>query len=112
MNTQAAEKRWPVGKERLKVGEINSTRPLTVRIEFEDIDEVDSLHLTMFGEDGQSVTRRIPCKEEFDLQLSDEDQELSEKINASIYIISAKLTDGTSRIVSKGRVNWQTGTRK
>lgn len=106
------EKRWPVGKERARVGEISASQALEVNIRFEDIDDVESLEMIVFGDFGETTCKRLPVLEKFELQLTEEERSKAAQMNASLYIISAQLKDGSNRLVSKGRVNCQADTKK
>lgn len=104
--------KWPVGQERSQVGSINPFDTLCVKINFDDIDEVSRIDLVIFGDNGTSITRRLPCLDEIDILMTDSEVEFAGLNNASLYTVVAKLLDGSERIITKGRVNCPTAIQK
>lgn len=109
---QTINRRWPIGNERARVGEISATQALDVNIRFDDIDDVESLEMVIFGGSGKTISRPLPVLESLEIRLTEEERCEAAKMDASLYILSAKLKDGSNRLVSKGRVNCQAVTKK
>lgn len=102
--------KWPVGKERQMVGSINPYGPLAVKISFDEIDEVSRLDLTIFGGSGESISRRLPCQEDLELQMTDAEADFVRNNGQCVYALIARMYDGTDRVITKGRTSWQKDT--
>lgn len=106
-------KTWPNSAEKLKIGEISADSPLTVNIQFDDIDAFESIELVLIGKDDYlQYSRKLPVSKEISLQLSPEEEEIARSIQVSLYVLNAHMKNGGKRLLSKGRVNWQTGIEK
>jgi hypothetical protein len=104
--------KWPSGKDKVNVGSISPANPLIIKIDFDEIEDVARLDLVIFGRTGLSSTRRLPCSEEITVVMSDAESKFAIENEASLYALVARMTDGTDRIVTKGRINWEADTKK
>ena len=96
--------KFPVGKERLAVGELSPGKTLKIDIKFDDIDLVEQLRVKFWGSNNQFFTRDINVAESIDLAIYGDELDAARVISANLYTIHAVLADDEERLLMKGRL--------
>jgi hypothetical protein len=97
---------FPVGQDRSLIGALSYSNPVTIKLDVEeiDVDKIDKLSFTIWGEDGQRYSENLEYEPVVNIVLGIDQYNLAKAIGASIYTVKVVTHDGTEQIIAKGRV--------
>lgn len=98
--------KFPVGEERLAMGQLVPGEPVEISVAYEDKESVGQLRITMWGKDNQTFVRDIDVADKISVDLCGDELDAAKAIDAKLYTIHAifKEESEPDRLIMKGRV--------
>ncbi len=98
--------KFPVGEERLAMGQLEPGNPVEITVSYEDKEAVSQLRVTVWGKDNQKFVRDISVADTISIDLAGDELSAAKAIEAKLYTIHAifKKESEPDRLIMKGRV--------